>query len=285
MLERVRNHINVILHGEPLLHYKFALHRRMLGLRVRLAKDQQLVFNLHNNIKAILKRNDSLALWAYFYGLDSVIVQTLENYLKPGMIIADVGANTGLYTLICASLVGGTGKVYAFEPVPWLVQRLEENARLNSMTNIETYNVAVGIKAGKSNLYLSKSGSEWSSLYEWELTCNKYIEVNIVTLDDWIQKYYIKNIDLLKVDAEGSELDIFLGGEKSLREGIIKAIIVEFNKETQKAAGFSCDDLRQSLAQYGFEWYNLPYDTCHFTQVDWSSLGGLSDLIAVKRDT
>jgi FkbM family methyltransferase len=235
-------------------------------------------------VKAILREKDSLTLWAYFYGLDSVIIQTLEGYLKPGMVVVDVGANVGLYTVVCASLVGKNGKVCAFEPVPWLAQRVKWNVRLNSMPNIEIYNIAVGAKSGKGNLYLSKSGQETSSLYQWCFTCNNNIEVSVITLDKWIQDLNINRIDLLKVDTEGSELDIFLGAQAALRDGIIKAIIVEFNKEAQKAAGFSCDDLRNLLAQYDFEWYRLPFDAHNRNQVDWRNIGDLSDLMAVKRD-
>jgi FkbM family methyltransferase len=161
---------------------------------------------------------------------------------------------------------------------------VEENTKLNSMTNIETFNMALGAKISESNLFLSKAGNESSSLYQWQSTCDKCIEVRVVTLDEWIQKCCIKNIDLLKVDTEGSELDIFLGGERSLRGGIIKAIIVEFNKETQKAAGFSSDDLRLLLERYGFEWYRVPYDVRNYTEVDWPSLANCSDLIAIRRN-
>lgn len=285
MLERIRSHINILAKGNPIVHYKDALRRRLIKIHLILSKDHQLIFNLYQDVKAILREKDSLTLWAYFYGLDSAIIQTLEGYLKPGMVVVDVGANVGLYTVICASLVGKNGKVYAFEPVPWLAQRVEGNVRLNSMPNIEIYDIAVGAKSGKCNLYLSKSGEESSSLYQWELTGNKYIEIGVITLDEFVQNHNINRIDLLKVDTEGSELDIFLGAQGALKDGLIKAIIVEFNKETQKAAGFSGDDLRQSFARYGFEWYSLPYDTRHFTQVDWSSLSSLSDLIAMKRDT
>lgn len=285
MLERIRSHINILVKGNPIVHYKDALRRRLIRIHASLSKDNQLIFNLYQDVKVILQKNDYLTLWAYLYGLNSGILQTLEGHLKPGMIVVDVGANAGLYTLVCASLVGNNGRVYAFEPVPWLAQRLEENARLNSMRNIDTFKTAVGAKSGKANLYLSKSGGdEWSSLYHWELTGNKYIEIGVITLDEFVQNHNINRIDLLKVDTEGSELDIFLGAQGALKEGLIKAIIVEFNKKTQKAAGFSGDDLRQSLARYDFEWYSLPYDTYHCTQVDWSSLKNLCDLIAIKRD-
>lgn len=277
--------MGMVLNGNPTLHYKDALRRRLVRLLVRCNKEQQLVFNLYTEVKAILRNNDYLTLWAYLFGLNPGIIQTFENYLRPGMIVVDVGAHVGLYAIISTSMVSTTGKVYTFEPVPWLAQRLEDNARLNSMTNIKAFNMAVGAKSGKSNLYLSKcGGDEWSSLYQWRLSGNRYIEIPVITLDEFIANNNIKRIDLLKVDTEGSELDVLLGAQGALKDGVIKAILVEFNSETQMAAGFTAHDLQQSLVQYGFDWYSLPYHSHHRTQVDWSSCGELSDFIAVKRD-
>src|ERR1700730_16140389 len=50
----------------------------------------------------------------------------IRHYLKPGMTFVDVGANVGYYTLLAASLVGRRGRVLAFEPSPYVFERLVE---------------------------------------------------------------------------------------------------------------------------------------------------------------
>jgi hypothetical protein len=114
------------------------------------------------------------------------------------------------------------------------------------------------------------------------LTRAQYIDVKVIPLDEWIQENSIKSIDLMKVDVEGSEIDIFSGAQGALKKGIINAIIVEYNQQTQRAGGFSGYDLCQSLARFGFDWYRLPYAGNQVTPVDWSRLPKLCDLLAIK---
>jgi precorrin-6B methylase 2 len=58
--------------------------------------------------------------------------------LKPGMMVADVGAGTGYMTLRMATRVGPTGKVYANDVQPEMLRRLRQNAAKDKLTNIET---------------------------------------------------------------------------------------------------------------------------------------------------
>ncbi len=58
--------------------------------------------------------------------------------LKPGMVVADVGAGTGYMTLRMAKRVGPSGKVYADDVQPEMLRRLRQNAAKEKLTNIET---------------------------------------------------------------------------------------------------------------------------------------------------
>jgi precorrin-6B methylase 2 len=58
--------------------------------------------------------------------------------IRPGMVIADVGAGTGYMSLRLAKRVGPTGKVYANDIQPEMLRRLRENAAKAGLTNIET---------------------------------------------------------------------------------------------------------------------------------------------------
>ena len=58
--------------------------------------------------------------------------------LKPGMRVGDVGAGTGFYSIRIAKRIGPTGKVYANDIQPQMLQRLSENAALQKVSNIET---------------------------------------------------------------------------------------------------------------------------------------------------
>src|SRR6266852_7397832 len=72
----------------------------------------------------------------------------LERHIRPGMIVVDIGANQGLYTLLFAKLVGTAGSVIAFEPEPNMFEALVHNCRNNSVSNVQMYNMALGSKRG-----------------------------------------------------------------------------------------------------------------------------------------
>jgi len=74
--------------------------------------------------------------------------QFVRKCLDEGDIVFDVGANIGWYTLLAASLVKNTGKVFAFEPLPESRRRLNENCLLNKLENVEIFGFAVGKAQG-----------------------------------------------------------------------------------------------------------------------------------------
>lgn len=60
----------------------------------------------------------------------------IRKILRPGDIFIDIGANIGYFSVLAARLVGPTGRVFAFEPVPPTVERLRHNIKINGVNNI-----------------------------------------------------------------------------------------------------------------------------------------------------
>jgi FkbM family methyltransferase len=88
---------------------------------------------------------DRLAyLWLHKLGIMGADRALLEAQVQPGMVVADIGANVGLYTYLLARCVGERGFVYAFEPNPVLFASLETNCRTNGVANVRLHNVALG---------------------------------------------------------------------------------------------------------------------------------------------
>src|SRR5438552_14063119 len=80
-----------------------------------------------------------------------LIQETLSKHLGAGMVLYDLGANLGLFTLIGARCVGKTGKVFAFEPDPDLCQRLIEAVSRNRLSNVEIVQAAVCSTTGSTD--------------------------------------------------------------------------------------------------------------------------------------
>lgn len=74
-----------------------------------------------------------------------------EASVPPGSIVFDIGAHVGYFTLLSSALVGRTGRVYAFEPLPRNLRYLREHLRLNGLTNVEVIAAAVSAAAGTAS--------------------------------------------------------------------------------------------------------------------------------------
>ncbi len=76
-------------------------------------------------------------------------------YLKPGDIFYDIGANVGFFTVVAAKLVGASGKVYAFEPEAVNAATLRHNAQINKFAHVTAIEKAVSRTTGQAELLLS----------------------------------------------------------------------------------------------------------------------------------
>jgi len=182
----------------------------------------------------------------------------LENYLKnekTGVII-DVGANVGNYSIDVLRLSPGLN-VYAFEPHPVTFSKLAHN--LASFNNAKTINKGLSFEKSSLNLYdyQDKDGSSHASLYEDVITelhgagVAVAHEVELITLDDFIESKGIDVVKLLKIDTEGNELLVLQGAKKAIESGKIKAIHFEFN-EMNVASRTFFRDFWKILESYRF---------------------------------
>jgi len=158
--------------------------------------------------------------------------------LREGMTVIDVGANAGVYTFSAASQVGETGKVIAIEPFSQCVKYLEQTVRLNNLSCVKIYHSAASKEAGTGFLSLNMA-SELNEIIKGEVSETKEGEkIIFITLDSLIEKEELQQVDWLKIDVEGYEIEVLLGSQKLIERFSPKIIYESFSDKIQEVAEF-----------------------------------------------
>jgi FkbM family methyltransferase len=175
-----------------------------------------------------------------------------QRIARPGMVVIDVGAHVGYYTLLAARQVGARGKVYAFEPEPANFSLLQQNVALNGYGNVVATKSAVSNRVGPATLFLTSLDSGRHSTHHHGLPGDGTVAVAATTLDAFLQAEGWPAVDLIKVDVEGAELDVLEGMEQLLRKPGELKLIIEFNPFSLHNAGANPIQLLEKLASWQF---------------------------------
>ncbi len=138
----------------------------------------------------------------------------LRQVLREGDVFLDVGANCGAVTLVAASAIKN-GKIYAFEPGNTIRSRLQANVDLNPSLKsvVKVVPFGLGLETGKLLYYEDENYRGNGALFD-----SLGMPVDVITLDEWVSLEKIDKIDAIKIDVEGMEYDVLLGGKLTLEK-------------------------------------------------------------------
>lgn len=191
-------------------------------------------------------------------GLEPGTGDALRRLIQPGMVVADVGANIGLLTLVMAWSTGPTGKVIAFEPEAVPRANLEKMKHLNGLSWVEVRDQAVGDKPGQLTFHVSDIIGH-SSLYALPQTeGSREIQVQVVRLDDVAPQ---GRLDVVKIDVEGAELDVLAGMSGVIAANPDLAIVAEFGPEHLERVGQTPAQWFRAFGDAGFAPYVIDETT------------------------
>ena len=164
-------------------------------------------------------------------GYESGMRAVLSRYLRPGRTFIDFGANEGYFTVLASQVVGPRGSVIAVEPQSRLQTVLQTNLRLNKCYNVRLIGAAISSTTGPVSINLAPDiSSGGSSLFKaTKYECRKE-EVDSFTLSELFCVAGIDGCDLMKVDIEGAEYDVFMGARDILQTGVIRNIALEISQ-------------------------------------------------------
>ena len=223
-------------------------------------KNESIVYDF-NGIKLNLKKSSKLSEYILFDDFENEELLFTKRFLRAGDVFIDIGSNIGLFALSASNIVGGVGKVYAFEPGPETFLVLTENIALNKFTNILPFQCGISNEEGILLLNTSTDFDAWNTFTKLDTMeahtssmYNNKVEVSTIRLDKFLQDQRVNSnsISLIKIDVEGWEKFALLGSVNLLRADNAPAILIEFTEENTWRAGYTCHELYDIIESYGY---------------------------------
>jgi FkbM family methyltransferase len=216
------------------------------------------------------------------YLFRDLIQKAPENY----QVFLDVGANVGNHALYMSQLVG---EVHAFEPYDKVRASLEENIRINALTNVHVHPVGLGNEEKKFPFYAPPDENLGAgSFFEDHQEYNQYMgELQVVVGDDWLRGLQIRRVDLIKMDIEGFER-FALEGLKETLDRNRPVVVMELSPKTRETLPGAMEELQHLFPEeYRFYYFAVgnydsgAYKLAPFT---WDMQLKRQDVIAMPKD-
>lgn len=186
-----------------------------------------------DDFKIYIRQND------FFIGAVIANTRTYEPYvtdevrrlLQPGMVFIDVGANIGYFAMLASSLVGPTGKVYAFEPNPDNCRMIEMSIEANDFENIQLFQNAVAEANQRFNLDVGGTNSNGRIIdFSPDAVPGQAtpLLVEAVVLDETLPN--LERVDVIKLDIEGAEPRAWQGMQQIINK-FHPTLVFEFSPD------------------------------------------------------
>lgn len=182
--------------------------------------------------------------------------KAIRHWVKPGMVVYDVGANIGYISLLMAKAVGTEGRIYSFEALPVNIERLKQNIlSSNTAVPITVVHAAVTDKDEPVEFLVHESTSmgKVAGAAGREVAYETRITVDGIRLDTYQSENNIPAPGIIKMDIEGGEVLAFDGICRLLQEHHPILFIELHGPESAKAVA-------KVLDEYGYTAYHMKAD-------------------------
>ncbi|WP_165832234.1 FkbM family methyltransferase [Caulobacter radicis] len=184
---------------------------------------------------------------------EHILSNTYRRVIRPGQTVLDIGAHAALHLRHFLNLVGDSGFVAAFEPIPVMAERLVE--QFGGVHNVEIHQVALSNYTGEANFNFVENAAEMSGLRQREYFMDapqiSTIKVAIDQLDNLTDKF--QKVDYIKIDVEGGEIDCLAGGKERFFKKHRPIISVEYGQPSYAAYDNSAYTLYDLATELGYE--------------------------------
>jgi FkbM family methyltransferase len=236
------------------------------------------VIRFHNQRLKCYPDSTSTSGALYFSGYpDYWEMKFLQAYLRPGDNFLDIGANSGVYSILASAYIGPEGHIDAFEPIERTAARIEEQAALNGLANLHVHRLAVCDKDGELEFGYSSNDATMHLRRPSEQEEAK-LKVRSVRLDSF-EPY--RTYAVGKMDIEGAEPMALAGATERLRSANPPVWLLELAGYST-CYGITSDEVVRRLAQAGFECavFNPATGCLEYTRTPWTL--GVQNVLAIS---
>ena len=240
----------------PANYIRYA-NNRLISLRIRYGSPMIVVSEaLGERINFIVASQKEYFLRAKLsYVREKTTMSWIENHIKPGDVVYDIGSNVGAYSLLIGKKLAGEGKVIAFEPESSNYYSLNRNIVANQLSDT-VIGLCMGfdsaLKVEKFFLSSIIPGSATHSVGKPESEGVKFTPEHVqgvltMSLDQFVKLDDVPFPDHIKIDVDGNEGLIIENAPKTLSDPRVKTLVIEI------AENVSHGIIEKKIESYGFQ--------------------------------
>ncbi len=203
----------------------------------------------------------------YFTGqYEQAITEIFSAIVSSGDVCLDIGANIGWYTTLFQKLVGESGEVHAFEPVPQMFADLKKNVEMNEPPkNVTLNNLALGDVEKEIEMHIFDGLPDGhASMATFGGTGYVSVASKMITLNSYLENNNIDNVRFVKMDVEGAELMMLKGASKLFEQAKLPVMEIEMALATTSGFNYLPNDLIEYIRGHG-EYDFFEIDESRFT--------------------
>ena len=178
------------------------------------------------------------------------VIQAFVDRIEDNDVILDIGSNSGTFSL--AAKYYPTTQWHSFEPDPFNFSLLEENLKLNGIENVISYEDALSDKVGEDILKICPSHHGLNTLGKNLERFSQNDSIDHPVKTNTIDNLFLDTkIDLIKMDTEGSEYDIIVGGKETIKK-YKPIILLEYNAGNMSQCGHNIQQLNDLFNEINY---------------------------------